>query len=168
MSAQSQSKPNKFEVVKRIVETISNELDAIERSAQAAHEAATHEESRSEDSHDTRSIEAGYLAGAQASRGADLKKLLIVYRELSIRDFLPGESAAVGALVRATLDEKPGWYFIVGAGAAGLTIEQGGARVQVVTVRSPLGEALIGRKAGESTELESQRGSIEIEVLEVN
>jgi hypothetical protein len=51
-------------------EKVRQELQAVEEAALASHHAATHEESRSEDKHDTRSIEAGYLAGAQAQRVA--------------------------------------------------------------------------------------------------
>ena len=159
---------SKSELIRQIMDRLSVELESIEKSAKAAHEAATHEESRSEDSHDTRGIEAGYLAGAQAARAAELKKLLVVFRELPVRDFAPDEMISVGALVRAALDEKPGWFFLVGAGAAGLHVEQAGQRIQVVTVQSPLGDALVGRKAGEFSELESQKGSTEVEILSVH
>ncbi len=150
------------------MDRLTAELETIERSAQAAHEAATHEESRSEDSHDTRSIEAGYLAGAQAARAAELKKLLVVFRDLPVREWGPADLISAGALVQAELDGKPGWFFLVGAGAAGMHIEMAGQKVQVVTVQSPLGEALVGRRAGESSEIESQKGSTEVDILGVH
>jgi len=168
VSAQGGTRPTKRDIVAQIVESISSELETIERSARSAHEAATHEESRSEDAHDTRSIEAGYLAGAQTARALELKKTLIEYRELALREFGLDEAVAVGALVLAALDEKKGWYFIVGSGAAGSTVQVNGVKVQIVTARSPLGEALIGFKRGDSSELESQRGTVEIEILEVS
>jgi transcription elongation GreA/GreB family factor len=163
-----QLNPKKSDIVAKILESISTELESMERSARAAHEAATHEESRSEDSHDTRSIEAGYLAGAQAVRVAELKKLLILYREMDLRAFQKNEPIAVGALVHAKLDEKPAWYFLVNAGAAGMAVDLGiGIRVQVVTARSPLGQALIGQRPGDIAEVESQKGSTEVEILSV-
>ena len=124
----STSSINKSELIRQIMDRLSAELESIEKSAKAAHEAATHEESRSEDSHDTRGIEAGYLAGAQSARAAELKKLLVLFRDLPVRDFAVGEMISVGALVRAALDEKPGWFFLVGSGAAGMHVEQVGQK----------------------------------------
>ena len=61
---------DKQAIIDRLVEKLQSEAEALVRAAQAAHEAATHEESRAEDHHDTRGLEASYLAGAQAQRAA--------------------------------------------------------------------------------------------------
>ncbi|NBU22139.1 hypothetical protein EBS43_12140, partial [bacterium] len=60
----------KSQILASIVQKLNHELQTIELSAQAALEAATHEESKAEDQHDTRGLEASYLARAQASRAA--------------------------------------------------------------------------------------------------
>src|SRR4051812_31376659 len=89
---------------RRLVETIqthlAEELATLMQAAKAAHEAATHEESRAEDAHDTRGLEASYLAGAQAQRAAELQSQLMMWKFLPLRDFGgPDDVACPAALV---------------------------------------------------------------------
>jgi len=65
-----------------------------------------------------------------------------------------GEDDAIGpgALVRVSVDEAERVFFVVPQGG-GTELEVGGVRVTVVTPSSPVGAALIGRRAGEDFEL---------------
>src|SRR4051795_10826976 len=105
---------------RRLVETIqihlAEELATLVQAAKAAHEAATHEESKAEDQHDTRGLEASYLAGAQASRAAELRQQQHVFRTLALRDFGPEESIGVGALVELEIDGKRSLYLLLPIG----------------------------------------------------
>ena len=58
---------NKSKILAAILEKLQSEIDALVRAAKSAHEAATHEESRAEDHHDTRGLEASYSAGRRPS-----------------------------------------------------------------------------------------------------
>src|SRR4051812_18493840 len=74
----------KQELIQIIMAQLNSELELITQSAKAAHEAATHEESRAEDSHDTRGLEASYLAGAQMARAEALKKTIASYQFMNV------------------------------------------------------------------------------------
>lgn len=145
---------------------LESELAVVLRAAEAAREAATHEESKPEDSHDTRGLEASYLAGAQAGRAEELKRLVTVYRHMELREFKEGEPIAPGALVELDLDGRRSHYFLVAEGG-GLSVSAGGQKVLVITPQAPLGEALLGHKSGEGVEVEVQKALREYEIVSI-
>ena len=60
---------NKRDLLNLFANKIAEDLLVMTKAALAAHEAATHSESKAEDQYDTRGLEASYLAGAQSKRG---------------------------------------------------------------------------------------------------
>jgi transcription elongation GreA/GreB family factor len=145
-------KESKSKIVALLVEQIQRDLQVLVSSANAAHEAATHSESQAEDKYDTRGLEASYLAAGQARRAGELEELIQSYRYLELRDFAKDSPIAVTALVEVETDSRSSWIFVVPKGG-GQNVEVQGQRVQVVSPVSPLGEELIGRRAGEEFEL---------------
>ncbi|MFO0762573.1 MAG: GreA/GreB family elongation factor [Byssovorax sp.] len=131
---------------------LRREIDAAKRAALASHEAATHEEARPENDKDTRSIEAAYLAGAQAERARDLGRLLNAFAFLDLHDFAPGEPIAATALIEVEVDDKRASYFLAPQGG-GLRAEVDGELIQVITPEAPLGRALLGKTEGDVVEL---------------
>src|SRR5581483_11142644 len=63
-----QQQMDKRRLVETVQQHLAEELATLMQAAKAAHEAATHEESKAEDQHDTRGLEASYLAGSGAAR----------------------------------------------------------------------------------------------------
>lgn len=159
---------DKREILNLIVEKLQLEVAGLLAAARAAHEAATHEESRAEDSHDTRGLEASYLAGAQAQRAGDISALISVYRLMTLKAFGPGDAIAPGALVELMSqgNGRKAHYFVVPRGG-GSAVQARGLAIQVIAPQSPLGEALIGRRAGEELEVETQGVVREYEVVSV-
>ena len=155
---------------RRLVETIqthlAEELATLVQAAKAAHEAATHEESRAEDAHDTRGIEASYLAGAQAQRAAELKSLILMWKFLPLRDFGPDDVACPAALVELEHGKTRAFYFIAPQGG-GLVTRIDGQPVQVITPNSPMGEAILGKKAGDTVEIETRSSTRTYRVVSV-
>jgi len=167
MTSPSGTPIEKSELIEHILAHLSQEVASLERSAQAAHEAATHEESKAEDHHDTRGLEASYLAGAQAARVAELQAIISNFQFSKPRNFSPSDPIAAGALVELDCEGKRTWVFLVVQGG-GLTLKLGGSRiVQVITPQAPLGDALLGKRAGEAVEVEGQKQSREYEVVSV-
>lgn len=160
---------DKRKVIDQAVSRLSDELAALIQAANAAHEAATHEESRAEDQHDTRGLEASYLAGAQAARAAELQKLISIFRQLPLRDWIEGEPAAIGALVELELEStgKRSIHFIAPLGG-GISVKMNESTVQFITPQAPLGEALMGKKVGDLVEVEASQGLVrEYEVIRI-
>lgn len=130
--------------MKTILQSLKERQVVLEASARAAHDAATHEESLAEDKHDTRGLEASYLAGAQAKRSAELRKLISIYEQIPLRVFQEDEIVSAGAYVE--LESESGvklHCFLIPAGQ-GEKLEFDGRLIQLVTPASPLGEELFG------------------------
>lgn len=151
----SASRPDKAQLLLEIVARLSRELAALEASATSAREAATHEESRAEDMHDTRGLEASYLAGAQAARAAELRGRIVRLRAMPVRPFGADEPAAPGALLELEHEGRRALYLLLSVGGAP-SLEWEGKPVHVITPESPLGDALLGQRRGDAVEVESQ------------
>src|SRR5690242_6220866 len=78
---------------------LASELDASQRRALDAAEAATHEENRPENDKDMRSTEASYIARGQAERVRDMEQALVVLQSLPLRDFGDADPIASSAIV---------------------------------------------------------------------
>lgn len=157
----------KKKILAAFIAQFEREIEALTAAAKAAHEAATHEESKAEDSHDTRGIEASYLAGAQAARAAELRQVVLEYRSLASDADRPMQTVAAGAIVKIqpleSEDEpKPrgaALLALVAVRGGGTTIEVEGLTYSVFTPTSPMGEAILGGSTGEVVSLESKGGS---------
>lgn len=143
-------------------------LAVMVRAAKSAKEAATHEEMKPENDKDTRGLEAGYLAGAQAQRAAELSQAVRGLEELSPRDFAPDEPIAALAWVELIdLDSAVHSHVFVSPYGGGRKMRFAGVEVQIATARSPLGDALIGRRAGDIVELQIAGNVRELEIVSV-
>jgi transcription elongation GreA/GreB family factor len=157
---------NKTQLIDEIRSRLEQEFEAITLAANAAHEAATHEESRAEDQHDTRGLESSYLAGAQAQRAAEIQQQIHLYKHLDVKSFSEKDPIASSAVVELESGGKKSLYFI-GPLGGGMKLQFGNQLIQVITPRSPLGEELMGRKKGDSVEIEAQGGLREFEITTV-
>jgi transcription elongation GreA/GreB family factor len=155
---------DKKKVIEQIQIYLAGELNTLLEASKAAHEAATHEESRPEDQYDTRGLEASYLAGAQAQRAAELKQLLIMYKFLPVRPFDSSDVIVPTALVEMEYNRTRAFYFVAPSGGGLITRIEGHA-VQVITPQSPIGEALMGKKVGDVVEVEMRGGVREYRVI---
>ena len=144
---------DKQKVVEQIRQYLDQELAAALQAAKAAYEAATHEESKPEDQYDTRSLEASYLAGAQAKRADEIQQLLTMYKFLPIRPYGADDVICAAALVELDVRGTRAFYFIAPHGG-GMVTAVDGKPVQVITPNSPVGDAIIGHRVGDVIEVE--------------
>lgn len=159
--------PSKDAVFAALDGALAEQIEDAKRRAKAAADAATHEESRSEDKHDMRSTEESYLARGQAQRVADLEVDRATLRSLVKLDFASGRPIAASALV-ALEDEDGGELAVLLAPAAGgQTVAVDGVRVRVVTPSAPLATALLGKEEGDAVEVHAGRRVVEYEITEV-
>lgn len=156
----------KKQILENFISLLNEELKALTQAALASHEAATHSESVAEDPHDTRGIEASYLAGAQSQRVVELQKQIQMFHQLPARPWAKGEPIGLGAVVELVLEGRHTFHLLAPT-AGGLNLKVGEGGIQVVTLQSPLGEALEGAKAGESIEVEIQKATREYEIRSV-
>jgi hypothetical protein len=145
---------------------LRGEIAVMTRAANDAREAATHEEARPENDKDTRAVEAAYLAGAQAERVRELERVMGALGSLELLVFGPGDPIAASAVVHVDVEGARHHYLLAPHGG-GLRAEHDGVMVQVITLSSPIGQALLHKSAGDVVELSTPRGKRECEILEV-
>ncbi|WNN38240.1 GreA/GreB family elongation factor [Pseudomonas inefficax] len=147
---------DKPSLLAQIVAALEHDLNVLTRAAQTAYEAATAEENIAENKYDTLGLEASYLATGQARRSAEIRKALVTYQQLLLRDHDPARGVQVSNLV--TLEDEHGGQrrLFLGPEAAGLKIGAGDGLVTVITPRSPLGQQLLGKKVDDEVSLGAQ------------
>ena len=135
-------------LIKKIVATLLEHVALLEKASRASHAEATHESSKAESKYDTRGLEAAYLAGGQARQVRELMDAVEVYGVLIGREFGPEDPIDLTALVELSIDGQRSSYFI-GPKNGGLEIEHRKSEITVLTPQSPLGQNLMGKKAGD-------------------
>jgi transcription elongation GreA/GreB family factor len=138
----------KSKLIEQIVACLSESLGVLEKAARASHAEATHESSKAESKYDTRGLEAAYLAGGQARQAKEILDSIKVYESMTARDFAAGEPIDLTALVDLDAGGTRSLYFI-GPKNGGLEIEYTRKEITVITPQSPLGQELMGKKAGD-------------------
>lgn len=157
---------SKKELVKIFIAQLEQDLAAITAAARSTLDAATNEESKAENQYDTRALEAGYLAGAQAKRVQELKDVLGIFNNLAFKDFSNKDAVQSTALVDVLLDGKQSTLLIMPKGG-GVQLKLEGKNIQVVTPASQLGEAILGLNVGESIDFEVGNKTRNCEIVNV-
>jgi transcription elongation GreA/GreB family factor len=112
----------------------------------SAVEGATHSEAKAENDKDTRGLEQSYIARGQAQRVADLEAAVVAVEKMTLAACT---AVAMGAVVTVDDDGEQRRYFVAPHGGGNML--SGG--IHVVTLSSPIGKALFGKRAGDELEL---------------
>jgi transcription elongation GreA/GreB family factor len=143
---------NKRAILKKIIAKLVGELEVYVRAAHFSRAEATHESNKAENKYDTRGLEASYLARGQSKQLADLEAAIVEFEKLGAKKFEADDAVAVGALVEVATGGESSFYFI-GPRAGGTEVIHDRQEVLVITPQSPLGEQLVGKKAGDEPQL---------------
>jgi hypothetical protein len=135
---------DKSEIKKSLILELQNQILLLRRSVDTAMDATTHEDAKAEGKYDTRAIESGYLAEAQAKRLNELERKLAFLQGLKFSNFKEDDEIAATALVG--LGSR--WFLILPK-IGGFTIEEGEIKVFIVTPESGVGKKLIGSYVGD-------------------
>ena len=137
-------------VVRAIITRLQSDLALYAKAADAARAEATHEQSKPENKYDTRGLEASYLARGQSRQATETRAAIEQFETLALtlREFGPGDAIAVGALVELRSAKERAFY-LLGPRAGGTEVKVAGDEIFVLTSQSPLGQQLLGRRAGE-------------------
>jgi transcription elongation GreA/GreB family factor len=157
---------NKALLIKQIVARLTESLGVLEKAARASHAEATHESSKAENKYDTRGLEAAYLAGGQARQAKEILDSIQIYEALETRAFDAGEPIDLTALVELDADGTRSFYFI-GPRNGGLEIKHRRQVITVITPQSPLGQNLMGKKAGQRWTAKLGGGAVRYQVVSV-
>jgi transcription elongation GreA/GreB family factor len=157
---------NKSKLIKQIVAGLGESLAVLEKAARASHEEATHESSKAESKYDTRGLEAAYLAGGQARQEREIQDSIEIYEGLKTRAFTRDDPIDLTALLELDTDGTRLLYFI-GPKNGGLEIQYQRQEITVITPQSPLGQHLMGKKAGQRWTAKLGGSTVRYHVLSV-
>jgi transcription elongation GreA/GreB family factor len=157
----------KAEILAALIQQVATEIQALDISAKSAYAAATHEESRAEDQHDTRSTEASYLAAGTAKRLAELKRTAEILKNFPVRKFSEDAAITLGALVELSLGKSHIWYFILPV-CGGYKAVIADTTVNVITPQSVLGEAVLEKHAGDEIETRVGKDTRAYQVISIS
>ncbi|MBZ0232749.1 MAG: GreA/GreB family elongation factor [Deltaproteobacteria bacterium] len=156
-------KPTKAALRTELVAQLEEALTAAVAAHAATVDGATHAEAKPENDKDTRALEQQYLARGQAQRVVELQEALLELARWAPRRFGEDDPIALGALVTIEEDGDERTLFVAPAGG-GNQLADG---IQVVTPRSPLGQLLLGKHAGDEVELRAGARARTLEIVAV-
>lgn len=161
----------KHAVYKAITLSLLRRFETAKWAAKQAHDAATNEESVAENKYDTFGLEASYLAHGQSQRVLECENDWRAFEKKGLVDVQEGDPISLWALVEVSLFMKDQshiikWFFVSPC-AGGLTIEQAGQSVFLVTPSSPVGQALLGKVEGDDVSLRQNGQQIVYEITSV-
>jgi len=153
---------NKKELIEQLAMHIRESAQLAAKEGEAAREAARSMQTESEKKEDGRAmLEMGSLAKGQERRAReaqDALRALATFTNRGLPRIGPKSAVELGAIVDVSVDGERGTeertYFLlpVGAGTE-LTGPGGDGFLSVITPASPVGRALLGRRAGDSIDV---------------
>ncbi|MGA3123598.1 MAG: GreA/GreB family elongation factor [Polyangiaceae bacterium] len=149
---------------RELAELLTADLATRSRAYRTASEAATHEEAKPENDKDTRALEQSYLARGEAVRVEELRSALAEVQSMPLPRLSPMDPVGLGALVSVDEAGTSGHLWIAPHGGGA---RLGAGKIQVVTPKSPMGRALIGKRAGDDCEIMVAGRTREIAILAV-
>lgn len=155
---------DKRKILNELRSNVQKELDSAREAFKTTKSHATEQEMKSEGKYDTRSIEAGYLAGAQMKRVDELELDLGLLDEINL-EHMPTD-VSVGSLVEIQLGKMVRHYFISST-SGGTLLNIDNNPILVVSAFSPIGSGAIGLSVGDEFEVESSTGAREYKIISI-
>ncbi len=154
----------KKELLDELLRKTREELVDLTRAALEQKKFATDQEFKQESKYDTRALEASYLASAEAKRVEELKLEIQILEEVDLSVSSRIGEISIGALVELSYSDRQMLYFLIPT-AGGTLLKVGDDAVVVVSVFSPIGNAMLGLKKGEAFEVETPKETRSYKIL---
>lgn len=151
-------------LLKELITRAKVELLKLEEAALAQKNFATDQEFKAESKYDTRALEASYLASAEAKRVEELRLEIQILEEVDVNASKKLGEISIGALAELLHKGQNRKYFLIPT-AGGTLLNVEGEAVLVVSVFSPIGDAMMGLKVGEHFEIETPKETRDYQVI---
>lgn len=154
----------KKQILDELIRRAREELLVLEASAKSNHDFATDQEFKAESKYDTRALEASYLASAEAKRVEELKLEIQILEEVDVNASKKLGEISIGALVELLHQDQKRLYFLIPT-AGGTVIKVNDEAVMVVSIFSPIGDALMGLNKGDNFDVETPKETRHYQIL---
>ena len=156
---------NKTEIVKKIIDQLTHDLELFLEAAKAAHKAATHEENQPDNKYDTLALEASYVAQGQANRAQEIRQSIEAYTFLHLAT--DHQVIRLTSLVTIAADHGSCRTVFIGPREGGMKISDNRIEIMLITPASPLGRELIGKSIGDLVEIHAGTSKLEYEIVAI-
>lgn len=157
----------KQKIYDHLLAKIEADIKEAEQVNDSANAYKNSEDMKQEGKYDTRAIEAGYLAGAQAKRLEELKLEKRLLESMDIKQFQDSDEIAAGALIELEINSTTQTYFLSNT-AGGSMLQVDGKTIMIISVFSPIGDAALSLKVGDSFELETPKEVREYQIKSIS
>jgi len=139
------------EILKDIVQKLQQQLITAQNASQDAHNNATHSETVAENKYDTLALEAAYLAHGQSIRIKELYAAIAEYQNLPLPQHR--NCVQMGNLVEIARANGKQQRVFIGPCHGGLKLGDSRGDILLITLATPLAQAIIGKQRGDEVEL---------------
>jgi transcription elongation GreA/GreB family factor len=153
-------------LLNELIDKMKSEMHDLEMAANANKDFATDQEFKAESKYDTRSLEASYLASAEAQRVEDLKLEIQMLEEVDLALSEKSDEVCIGSLINLRHKDQERSYFVIPT-SGGTLLKVEDKAVLVVSVFSPLGAAVLGLKQGENFEVETPKETRSYQIISI-
>ena len=133
----------KEKLKKQVISKLNEDLNSLKKAAAETRSVSSDDENKQEGKYDTRSIEASYLAEAQADQATQIEESIFKLQNL----ILPEEPDTVilGSIAILTDTEDHDLQFFLLPAGGGISLEYENQPLMVITPESPIGEKIIAK-----------------------
>jgi len=137
----------KSELLKKVILAVEDEIKGLELSAGSSHQMSVDAPSAMQSHSDTTKFQMKALE--ENTKRSILEKQIFLRNVVDLISLQKeAKEVEIGSLVRISEGESMKQYILL-EGGAGIIVEDDGKKWIVVTIASPLGKALLGKKKGE-------------------
>jgi len=144
-------KPDKAAILALITERLRADLQAAEQAVAIARDTATHPDALGSSKYETMGLEASYLAQGQGVRLLEVERALACFTRLELPEASP--TIAISSLIGLSDENGNTQMLWLASDAGGLKLQYQDMDITVITLRSPMGRALLGKTAGDVLEI---------------
>ena len=138
---------NKAAVIEEIISKLRSQLAVAAGASNEAASYASDEEAKAESKWDTQGIEASYLAAGQAGQARVIAEAIQSLKSFLLDIQSDNKTITAGTLIECDLNGFNDWFFLSPEGG-GVSVKIDDSEVTVITPQSPIGQQIIGKKAG--------------------
>ena len=139
----------KTKLLHQVITQLEDDLASLKKAAAETHSVSTGDENKQEGKYDTRSIEASYLADAQAEQAKQLEEGIFKLRNLTLTD--EPDTVILSSIIILSSDDQDTQFFLLPAGG-GITLEYENLPLTVITPESPIGKVILGKSIADQLE----------------
>lgn len=139
---------DKARIIQEILKQLAEELKLMQKANERASMNATDSETRAESKWDTQGLESSYLARGYAQQYEAFSQQANELQSMEVESF-EGKAIGIGALTQLELNGFQSWYLMLG-GCGGMEVDVDGEEVTVITPDSPLAQAILSKRKGDS------------------